>query len=301
MDFQAHLTSSATRRSGTLRRPGTQLGDWELVARLAEGEWATIYAARPGACPSDWPADYAVKVAKQKTEGGVSAASLLAREALVGQSVAHRHLIAVLSAHVDGSPSYLVMPLLSGATVERAVVSHGPFPTPHALWIARQVAEALEALHEAGWMHADVKPGNVVVSAEGHATLVDLGFALKLRSRECAAKSELRGTMTYTAPEMISSTEPIDGQCDIYSLGVTLYEMLTGRPPFADQDAGRLALAHLQQPVPDARRVRPLLDRDVCRLLSTMLAKHPLRRPNATELARQLAALEIATLDERVA
>jgi serine/threonine-protein kinase len=240
-------------------------------------------------------------VATQGAQGQPSPESLLCREAMVGRVVAHPHLVAILSANVKQLPYYLVMPLLEGASLETAISQHAPLPVPYALWIARQIAEALAALHEAGWMHADVKPANIIVSTEGHATLVDLGFALKLDTEECAAGAALRGTMTYTAPEMISSAVSVNGQCDIYSLGVTLFEMLTGAPPFVASDPGKLALAHMQQAVPSPRRTAPLLSRDVSRLLEAMLAKQPLRRPNADELTRELADLEIATLEERIA
>ena len=209
--------------------------------------------------------------------------------------------MAVLSDHTDSSPAYIVMPLMQGAALGTALSQCGRFAAPHALWIVRQVAEALAALHRAGWMHADVKPSNIYVTRTGHATLIDLGFALKLDSPECAAGSSLRGTLTYTAPEMISSAVPGGARCDVYSLGISLYELLIGRPPFSDTDPGSLILAHLQRAVPNPRHVLPTLHRDLWQLLQDMLAKEPLRRPDAEELVQRLVDLEIATLEQRVA
>jgi serine/threonine-protein kinase len=163
----------------------------------------------------------------------------------------------------------------------------------------RQAAEALCALHEAGWLHADVKPANIHVSPSGHATLIDLGLALQLNSDECARGAPLRGTLIYTAPEMISSAVPVDGRSDTYSLGITLYELLAGQPPFMDDDPGRLMLAHMQREVPSLRRVLPGLNREVNDLVREMLAKEPLRRPAGQELVQRLVELELATLEQR--
>ncbi len=280
-------------------RHARRLGRWELLEPVGVGRWSTVFRARPRDCPADWPADYAVKVAQAAGREAQHAQALLTREAMIGRTVIHPHLIAVLSAQVETAPYYLVMPLLDGATLRKALDACGPFETPQALWLVRQIAESLVTLHEAGWIHADIKPDNIQVSPQGHGTLIDLGFALRLGSAECEPGATLRGTITYTAPEMISSALPIDQQADIYSLGITLYELLAGQPPFLEEDPGRLMLAHLQRPMPELRRRLPGLPREVQDLLRSMLAKEPLRRPTAAELVRQLVRLEIATLDQR--
>jgi serine/threonine-protein kinase len=154
-----------------------------------------------------------------------------------------------------------------------------------ALWLARQTAEALAALHAAGWMHADVKPGNLFVSAPAHVTLLGLGFAR--RPRECGSIVDrcVAGTVGYVAPEMITSAVRPDIRSDLYSLGATLFEMLTGRLPFEARTLDTpLAL----------RSLAPDLPRNVVDLVRELLAKDPFRRPQTPqELISRLAALEI--------
>ncbi|HTU25212.1 MAG TPA: protein kinase, partial [Pirellulales bacterium] len=172
---------------------------------------------------------------------------------------------------------------------------------PVALWIARQVAEALEALSAAGWMHSDVKPSNIRVSTAGHATLVDLGSAQRHGEQRSLADRPVVGTLAYMAPEMLLSSIAADVRSDIYSLGITLYELLTGRLPFATDDKRRLVLDHRQELPSDLRLAAPQLPTHVARLVRQMLAKQPLRRPQTPrELIDRLVRLEIDTFAERM-
>lgn len=167
---------------------------------------------------------------------------------------------------------------------------------PQSVWIARQVASALAALHAAGWLHGDVKPENVLVSPQGHATLIDLGLARKLGTRECQGGEVLAGTLAYVAPEAFLPASVLTAESDIYSLGVMLYELLTGQPLFEELDPTAMALAHLRRvpaPVSEAALDVPP---PLALLVMRMLAKDPLRRPLASDVVRQLTRLEIELL-----
>ena len=142
MEPQTQHRTSVARRSAT-HRHSRYLGDWELVGPLGEGEWSTVLLARPRDCAADWPADYAIKLARIGDARQRQAEQLIAREAMIGRTVTHPHLVAVLTAQVETAPHYLVMPLLAGATLRAALEACGPFATPHALWITRQIGEAL--------------------------------------------------------------------------------------------------------------------------------------------------------------
>lgn len=274
-------------------------GRWELVELAAAGSLAAIYRARPTGA-TDRPAAYALKMLHARWRNDARAAQFLAREAEVGRSVSHPHVVPVLAAHVSRAPRYVVMPWLEGATLQSHLAGGRQFDPPEALWFARQAAEGLDALHRADWMHGDIKPGNLFLSPEGHVTLLDLGFARRPDETGSAVDRCVLGTCNYLAPEWITSTLRADIRSDIYSLGAVLFEMLSGRAPFAGQDLAEVATQHRQARPPDLQRLVPYLPHEVAQLVRQMLAKDPLRRPQTPrELAERLADLEIATFSER--
>jgi serine/threonine-protein kinase len=274
------------------------LGRWELVEPLSVSGRSSVYRARPLGCRSDGPADYVVKCIEAAHRNNPLAVGMLQREAFVGRSVSHPHLAPVLAAHVDAPPYYFVMPRLEGATLARTLADAVRLEAAEALWIARQTAEALAAMHDAGWRHGDVKPANLFLAASGHVTLIDLGFAGRIPQRR-QADEPICGTPAYTAPECLSPAHAVTRQADVYSLGVTLFEMLAGERPFGGDEAEQLVVAHAQNAARDVRHLVPTVPKDVSQLVRRMLAKEPLRRPSTSELVAQLIRLEIECFDVR--
>jgi serine/threonine protein kinase len=149
-------------------------------------------------------------------------------------------------------------------------------------------------------MHGDVKPSNIFLSPEGHVTLLDLGFARRIDRPDPGLERWLTGTYHYMAPEVLTADMPVDIRSDIYSLGVVIYEMLTGRVPFQGHDPGELARQHRGIRVPDVRRLVPDVPAEAAALVREMVAKEPLRRPQTPrELIERLIAVEIATFAHR--
>lgn len=181
----------------------------------------------------------------------------------------HPNLIAVLDASPTSARPYLVMPRLEGQTLDR-ILAAGSRPLPVMLWMTRQVAAALAALHAAGWVHGDVKPGNLMVAPLGHVTLIDLGFATR---KFTTRQSCYRGTPAYAAPESRDDSLAVVPAMDIYSLGRMLWELLTR----ADDTT--------------ASRLDP-----VATLIEAMIDGDPTARPTAADVEATLLSLEIRTL-----
>lgn len=276
--------SIAALRPASARIP--HLERWQLLRRVGAGTMAEVYLAAPRGNAADTAACYAVKVLKPRWENEPAAVGLFAREAQVGSAVSHPHLVPVLDWNLRRPPYHLVMPHLPGATLARRLAVEPRPALPVALWIARQAAQALEALRAAGWTHADVKPSNIFVSPEGHVTLIDLGYARRT-DETAAADRPVTGTPGYMAPELLAAPPTADIRSDLYSLGVVLCEMLAGEPP----REGRNAL----------EAAAPRLPPSVVALARRLLAEEPRRRPQTpAELVTQLARLEIETFAERI-
>jgi serine/threonine-protein kinase len=272
-----------------------RLGPWQLVRLLGEGNFTRVYQARPAEGPQNQSASYVVKVLRNQWWRDPQAIEMQRREAWVGGKVSHPNLLPVLTASVQEPPFYIVTPKLTGVSLAQLLFQQDRLTVPLALWIGRQVADGLGALYEAtGMIHTDVKPANILVSPTGHATLIDFGFVQTPAEASQWATRPLAGTLAYIAPEMVTSALAAGPRSDIYSLGVTMYEMLAGRRPWDSDEPGELATLHREAKPADIRMLRPEVPERVAQLMHSMLAKDPLRRPgSAGELARRLVRLEI--------
>jgi serine/threonine-protein kinase len=278
-----------------------RLGPWQLVKPLGDGNLTRVYLARPADGPQNQPAGYVVKVLRKEWWRDSQAIEMQRREAWVGSRASHPNLLPVLSASVEEPPFYIVTPKLEATTLAHLISERGRLGVPLALWIARQVAEALAALLDStGTIHTDVKPANILISSTGHATLIDFGFVQTPSEASKWSTRPLAGTLAYIAPEMITSALAAGPQSDIYSLGVTLYEMLTGTRLWNTDEPAELAALHREAKPANIREHRPELPTPIVEIVHSMLAKDPLRRPgSARELAAKLVRLEIASFTLR--
>lgn len=271
------------------------MGPWQLVRLLSESDLARVYSARPADAPASQPANYVVKTLRKEWWRDPQAIEMQRRAVMVGRQISHPHLLPVLSANVQQAPFYFVTPKLDGCSLATILKQGTRLALPMSLWIARQVAEALAVLHESAQMiHSDVKPTNIIISAEGHATLIDLAFAYSPTEARHWSARPVMGTLNYIAPEAVTSSLAVDFTSDLYSLGVTLYEILTGRVPFAAKSPDELVRMHREAKPPCVRELLPGLPEPVASLVNRLLSKDPLRRPaSAAVVAEELLRLEI--------
>jgi serine/threonine protein kinase len=231
-----------------------------------------------------------------------TALTLLRREAAAGLAVRHPNLVRIRRQHTDWAPHYLVMDLLQGeslrARLEREPVVHPAW----AIWITRQIAQALAALHRAGFVHGDVKPENIVLTGAKTAVLIDLGYAHRPGENASFIRSGLiLGTANYLAPELCARTLDADGGADVFSLGVTLFEMLTGQLPYPRETPLRTVHAHLNTAPADLRDFPGPWPIGLPSLVRRMLARSRSNRPGADRLVSELIALEIQILTQQPA
>ena len=233
-----------------------------------------------------------------------------AQEANLMMTMRHRNLVRVYDAGEDAERNicYIMMEYMPGGTLKDRIVAHGAMPVSEAISIAAQIAEALAMAHFHGVIHRDVKPDNILFAADGTPKLSDLGVAKLLRGGSEGTETMqgvLIGRPAYMAPEQIIDSSHIDARADIYSLGVALYEMLTGKRPNAGSTVmGMLAKAVKGDPLPDVRTMRPEVSASVAYVLSIMCAPKPENRPVTSRAVADLlvrAAVDGLILPEKPA
>jgi serine/threonine protein kinase len=279
-----------------MMQPLSRVPGYELTARLGGGPLTTVYAGHD--LRTDQPC--AVKVLRPEWEDEPSVVKLLQREARVGLAVRHPRLVRLLYAHVTRAPFFLVMELVRGESLRKRLDREYRLDLPSALWITRQAAEALAKLHRAGFAHGDIKPDNIRLIDTGSAILIDLGFAHRPgENAQFLEQGYILGTVNYLAPELCRG-EPQDTLAsDVFSLGMTLFEMLSGRLPYPAGSTEQVLRRHGADPPADIRRYAPNLPGELSRLLEGMLERRPEDRPVAAAVVQQCINLEIATLGRR--
>ena len=261
-------------------------GRYRLVELLGSGGMATIYRATD----TGLGRDVALKLLRPEYLRDPDFSSRFRQEAQAAASLSHPNIVTVYDYGEDPSGPYIVMELVDGEDLATILRRSGALPPRQVARIGAGVARALAAAHARGLVHRDIKPGNVLIGADGAVKVVDFGIARAIAEAQVTLPGTTLGSVHYFSPEQARG-EPATASSDIYSLGIVLYEMLTGVRPFEGDSAASVALARLTGPIPDPTTVRPSVPADLAAITRRAMALDPKDRwPSAAVMADALDA-----------
>ena len=265
---------------------GTVLsGRYRLESKLGSGGMSTVYLARDSTLER-W---VAVKVMHREMSDQPDQIERFRREARAVAQLSHPNVVAVIDAGEDGGHPYIVFEYVDGETLKQRIERVGPLPVDEATAYAIEIGRGLLAAHARRLVHRDVKPQNVLIDSEGRAKVTDFGIARSLESDGLTQTGRVLGTTDYVSPEQAMG-RGVDARTDIYSLGVLLYEMLTGEVPFTAETVVGVAMKHVNEQIPDVQSRRPEVSSALAAVVERATAKDPKQR--YPDMASCLADLE---------
>jgi len=261
--------------------PALSIPGIELASRVGRGSQAVVYRGRQ--LSVDRPV--AVKVLLSRTARDPEAKKRFLQEARAAAQLSHNNIVQAIDAGESEGYVYFVMELVDPPrTVADALLdAGGPLDEPEALRIVLQIAEALAHAHSRGFIHRDVKPKNIMLTPDGVAKLADMGLARQAGDAALDDAGKAFGTPYYIAPEQVHGDPNVDFRADLYCLGATFYEMLTGRPPFTAPTAQQVMQKHVTTPLTPPDHVNAALSAGVSEVVEVMMSKRPKDRYKSTE------------------
>jgi len=273
--------------------PGDRVGPYEVLALIGRGGMGAVYRARD----SRLGRDVAIKVLPGEFANDPDRLSRFEREARVLAALNHPHIVTIFSVEEAEGTRFFTMELIEGQTLAR-VIPAGGLPAEQFVEIAADLADALAAAHEKGIVHRDLKPTNVMVTTDGRVKVLDFGLAREALGTDPEDETQTTltesgekaviGTPGYMSPEQVSGG-PIDHRSDIFSLGIVLHQMASGRNPFAGASSAEQISSILRDAPPPVSQIRPELPSDLSRIVRRCLEKDPRRRiQTARDVANEL-------------
>jgi serine/threonine-protein kinase len=250
---------------------GTILGGkYEIQAEIGRGGMGVVYRGYDVMLRRA----VAIKVLPQEYTYDGQFVERFRQEAVTAAGLHHPGVVTIHDVGQQGSWYYIVMQYLNGVTLDQWLANRGPMPIPMAAQVVRQIADALDYAHAAGIVHRDIKPSNIMIGSDGRATLMDFGLVRAGEGSKLTRSGMVVGTPEYMAPEQALGNA-VDGRTDIYSLGVVIYRMLTGEVPFVRSNSMATVYAHVNEPPPPLRILRPETPKSVEAVVLKALAKRP--------------------------
>lgn len=257
-------------------RSGQAIPGYKLLSKLGSGAMATVFRARQLSLNRD----VAIKILPRKFNQSPQFIERFYAEGRAAAQLNHPNIVQAYDVGKAGDYHYFVMEFVDGRTVYDDIVKHKRIPEKEAIEIAIGVAEALQHAHERGLIHRDVKPKNVMINKSGVVKLADLGLARALSDKEAAEAEAGKafGTPYYISPEQIRGDKNVGPPADIYSLGATLYHMVTGNVPFDGKNPSSVMHKHLKAELIPPDHVNPKLGPGISQIIEMMMAKDPRNR-----------------------
>ncbi len=271
-------------------RKKRQIPGYQLLEQLGAGAMATVYLAKQLSLDRL----VAIKILPRKFTQKPEFVERFYQEGRAAAKLNHPNIVHALDVGNTGETHYFVMEYVKGRTVFEEIERRGRYTEREAIQIALQVARALEHAHSVGLIHRDVKPKNIMITEEGRAKLADMGLARAVSDREAAEAEAGKafGTPYYISPEQIRGEIDVDFRADIYSLGATLYHMVTGQVPFDGPNPSSVMHKHLKQQVEPPDHINPELSRGISEIIEVCMAKDREQRYSTTsDLIEDLEAV----------
>ena len=262
-------------------------GRYALEVLVGSGGMADVYRAKDQLLERT----VAVKILHQQYENDKEFIERFQREAKAAARITHPNIVNVYDVGIAEGRHYIVMEYVPGRTLKERIKEEGPVPAAEALHIARQIAGALAQAHINNLVHCDIKPHNILVMPDGNVKVADFGIARAVTESTMTYNDNIMGSVHYFSPEQARGTI-ITPKSDVYSLGVVLYEMLTGRIPFDGNTAVSIARKHLEEEPQPLRSLVPNIPPVVEALVTRMMAKDPALRPDSRLLVQDITRAE---------
>ena len=269
---------------------------YRVTRRLARGGMATVYIAQDERLERP----VALKVMHPHLADSQDFVTRFRREARSAARIVHPGVVSVFDQGVITGQGFLVMELIDGTNLRQLLRAQGAFTIPQALRYTTDILEALRAAHRVGVIHRDIKPENILVPTGGPAKVTDFGLARAASEVSMSSTGNMLGTVAYIAPE-IATTAEADARSDIYSVGIMLYEMLTGAVPWAGESPLQIATHHVSDDVPSPSEAQPWIPREIDDLVAALTARDPASRPADASDAIDLVARAAATIPSELA
>lgn len=276
---------------------GDKVNDrYQIIKTIGEGGMANVYLAKDTILDRN----VAVKVLRGDLADDEKFVRRFQREALSASKLSHPNIVEMYDVGEDNGKYYIVMEYINGKTLKSLVKKRGSLTLPEVIDIMTQLTDAVICAHDSYIIHRDIKPQNIMILEDGTVKITDFGIAMALNSNELTQTNSVMGSVHYLPPEQANGGASTI-KCDIYSLGILMYELITGKVPFKGDNAVEIAIKQMKEPIPSVCKINPDIPQSIENIILRACAKNPKNRYNSVrEMADDIkSALDEDSLKEK--